>query len=169
MKTIVVAGGCFWGVQEYYQRLDGVDSTVVGYAQGVVQNPTYEQVCTGKTAHTEAVKVLYDETVLSLETICDHFFRIIDPTSLNRQGGDIGTQYRTGIYYTNDEDKETILKFIQNEQKKYMKPIVVEVQTLVNFYDAETYHQDYLQKNVNGYCHVDFHKIKPEELKREKR
>lgn len=165
MKEIVIAGGCFWGVQEYYSRLKGVESTVVGYANGITDNPTYEEVCTGKTNFVEAVYIHYDENIIPLEKIIEHLFRFIDPTSLNRQGGDIGTQYRTGVYYIDEADQAIAQQYIQSRQSEYSKPIVVEVLPLKNFYEAEEYHQKYLVKNPTGYCHVNFDVIRPEELK----
>lgn len=164
-KRIVVAGGCFWGVQEYYRRLKGVIQTRVGYAQGFVVNPQYGEVKKGLTNHAEVVEVIYDASILSLVQVLDHLFRMIDPTSLNQQGEDIGTQYRTGIYYLDDQDLPLIQNFLQEKQKKYKAKIVVEVEKLKKFYDAEEYHQDYLVKNPRGYCHVDFSKIKASELK----
>ncbi len=155
MKTIYLAGGCFWGVQEYFSRIDGVESTISGYANGNTENPTYEDVCTGITGFAETVKVDYDENIVSLEYLLEKFFRIINPTLLNRQGGDIGNQYRTGIYYVNQEDLTTIEKVFKEEEKKYEDKIVTEVLELKNFYEAEEYHQDYLKKNPGGYCHVD--------------
>lgn len=155
MKKIVLAGGCFWGVEEYISRINGVIDTEVGYANGRRKNPTYEQVCTGTTGHSEAVKVEYDENSLSLYSLLKKFFSIIDPTIENRQGPDRGTQYRTGIYYINENDKDTILKVVQEEQKKYDKKIVTEIEPLNSFFEAEEYHQDYLKKNPNGYCHID--------------
>lgn len=155
MKTIYLAGGCFWGVQEYFSRIDGVESTISGYANGNTENPTYEDVCTGITGFAETVKVDYDENIVSLEYLLEKFFRIINPTLLNRQGGDIGNQYRTGIYYVDQEDLTTIEKVFKEEEKKYEDKIVTEVLELKNFYEAEEYHQDYLKKNPGGYCHVD--------------
>ncbi|WP_130807853.1 peptide-methionine (S)-S-oxide reductase MsrA [Senegalia massiliensis] len=155
MKKIVLAGGCFWGVEEYISRINGVIDTEVGYANGRRKNPTYEQVCTGTTGHSEAVKVEYDQNSLSLYSLLKKFFSIIDPTIENRQGPDRGTQYRTGIYYINENDKDTILKVVQEEQKKYDKKIVTEIEPLNSFFEAEEYHQDYLKKNPNGYCHID--------------
>lgn len=155
MKEIYLAGGCFWGVEEYFSRLEGVVDTGVGYANGSLENPSYKQVCTGTTGHTETAYIKYDENKTNLEILLERFFRIIDPTLLNRQGGDIGNQYRTGIYYTNVEDLETINKVIEEQSKKYKKPIVTEVLPLECYYDAEEYHQDYLKKNPGGYCHVD--------------
>lgn len=164
MESIVVAGGCFWGVEEYFRRLNGTVSTKVGYAQGTKGEPTYQEVCQHKTGHAEVVMVNF-EAPLTLEKVCEHLFRIIDPTSLNKQGNDRGEQYRTGFYYSTDEQKELIVKYIEERQKEYTKKIVVEVEPLEIFWDAETYHQKYLIKNPMGYCHVDFSKIKPEELK----
>lgn len=165
MKKIYIAGGCFWGVAEYYRRLLGVVSTVAGYGQGIVENPTYQQVCTSQTEHAEIVEVQYDESVLGLSKIVEHFMRIVDPTSLNRQGNDMGTQYRVGLYSEDEQDLSLIRLLMLEYQKQYRKPIVVEVQLLRNFYKAEEYHQDYLVKNKNGYCHVNFDLIKPHELK----
>ncbi|WFA09385.1 peptide-methionine (S)-S-oxide reductase MsrA [Tissierella sp. Yu-01] len=155
MKEIYLAGGCFWGVEEYFSRINGVIDTEVGYANGTVESPTYQQVCTGTTGHSETTYIKYDEKEISLEALLERFFRIIDPTLLNRQGGDIGNQYRTGIYYIDESDLETINRIISDVQKKYEKPIVTEVKELVCFYEAEDYHQDYLKKNPGGYCHVD--------------
>ncbi|HEY8364097.1 MAG TPA: peptide-methionine (S)-S-oxide reductase MsrA [Haloplasmataceae bacterium] len=165
MKKIVIAGGCFWGVERYYSLLKGIEKTKVGYANGNIENPTYQEVKTGKTNFVEAVELTYDENVISLNKILEHLFRFIDPTSLNHQGGDFGTQYRTGIYYEDIEDKKLAIEFIKAMQKNYQEPIVVEVLPLHNFYDAEEYHQKYLEKNPSGYCHVNIHLIKPEEKK----
>ena len=165
MKEIILAGGCFWGVEAYFQRLNGVIKTVVGYTDGVSENPTYKEVCSGTTNHAEACKIIYDENIITLEKILEHFFRIIDPTSLNRQGYDIGTQYRTGIYYKFAEDKEIAENFIKAEAEKYNKPIVVDIKKESRFWNAEEYHQNYLIKNPKGYCHVDLNLIKDEEIK----
>lgn len=155
MKKIYLAGGCFWGVQAYLDMKNGITKTVVGYANGNTPNPTYEDVCTNTTGYAETVYVEYDEKEISLEKVLEHFFKVIDPTSVNKQGGDCGTQYRTGIYYVDNNDIETINKFVENEQTKYDKKIVTEVEPLKNFYDAEEYHQKYLVKNPNGYCHIN--------------
>lgn len=165
MKKITIAGGCFWGVEAYYSQLKGVINTRAGYANGLIKNPTYEQVKTGATNFVEAVEIEYDEKIITLEKILEHLFRFIDPTSINQQGNDYGTQYRTGIYYTDLKDREISLNFIYNEQKKYKKPITVEVKPLINFYEAEEYHQKYLEKNPGGYCHVNLKLIKKEEKK----
>lgn len=159
LKKIYLGGGCFWGVEAYISRILGVGKTKVGYANGNIENPSYEEVCTGDTNFVEAVEVSFDENILSLNEILDEFFNIIDPTTLNRQGADIGSQYRTGIYYSNDEDKELINNFLKKKEKYYSKKIVTEVKKLENFYDAEKYHQKYLDKNPNGYCHVDLAKL----------
>ncbi|MEI7667529.1 MAG: peptide-methionine (S)-S-oxide reductase MsrA [Erysipelotrichaceae bacterium] len=165
MKKIVLAGGCFWGVEEYYRRLKGVETTRVGYAQGIIVNPSYEDVCSGETNHAEVVEIGYDEQVISLELLINHLFRICDPCSLNRQGHDVGTQYRVGIYSSNQTELDTIKKLILAKQALYTNPIVLEVEILRDFYDAESYHQKYLVKNPGGYCHVNMNLIKAEEKK----
>lgn len=155
MRIIWLAGGCFWGVEAFFKQVKGVLDTTVGYGQGTQPNPTYEQVCTGETGHTEICEVIYDENALSLPKILELFFRIIDPTELNRQGNDRGTQYRTGVYYKDEFDFSIIHKFLEGIRGEFVKPIVVEVEPLRTFYSAEEYHQDYLQKNPRGYCHID--------------
>lgn len=167
-KTITLAGGCFWGVEEYYKRLKGVLDTNVGYANGHTDKPvSYREVCTGETGHAEAVWIEYDPAVISLPKILEHLFRIIDPTSLNKQGGDIGTQYRTGVYYQNPEDHAQIRAFVEQAQANSEQKIVVEVAPLQNYILAEPEHQEYLYVNPNGYCHVNFSVMKPEEMKPE--
>ena len=154
MKEIVFGGGCFWGVQEFMSRLKGVKKTEVGYANGRGENPTYEDICNNNTYYAEVCKILYDENEISLEIILEEFWSIIDPTILNRQGNDIGSQYRTGIYYTDKNDIEIIETSKNKEQQKYSKKIVTEVKPLEKYYKAEEYHQDYLKKNPGGYCHI---------------
>lgn len=157
-KSIVLAGGCFWGVEGYFRRLPGVLDTEVGYANGRTENPSYEEVCRNNTGHAEAVKILYDVNRISLEELLLHYLRIIDPYSLNRQGNDVGTQYRTGVYYEKDpsEIQRVFQKFLERERAKGVnRPFRVEVLPLENFYSAEEYHQDYLEKNPMGYCHVN--------------
>jgi len=156
MKKIILAGGCFWGVEEFLSRIDGVTYTEVGYANGITQNPTYEDVCTGTTNFAEVCLVQYDENKLTLEVLLDEYFGIINPTYLNRQGNDVGTQYRTGIYYFDKSDLDTILKSMENLQTKYEEKVVTEVEPIKNYYKAEEYHQKYLKKNPNGYCHIQF-------------
>lgn len=165
MRKIVIGGGCFWGVEEYYRRLKGIEATRVGYAQGITENPSYQDVCTGRTKHAEVVELIYDETAISLTKILEHLFRFIDPTSLNRQGHDIGTQYRVGVYYEEPGDEPLIKAYIASRQSEYKAPIVLEVQQIGLFYDAETYHQKYLVKNPGGYCHVNMNLIRKEERK----
>jgi peptide-methionine (S)-S-oxide reductase len=155
MKVIVVAGGCFWGVEAYMSKINGIVETKVGYANGKKKDPTYEEVCLGNTGHTEACLINYDEDLVSLEIIIRKFWGIIDPTVSNRQGPDIGHQYRTGIYYSDKEDLDIILKTKDEVQTRYHKQIVTEIEPLSCFYDAEDYHQKYLQKNPGGYCHIN--------------
>lgn len=155
MKEIVLAGGCFWGVEAYMSRLNGVVETKVGYSNGELVDPTYEQVKTSTTGHAEVCYIKYDEDKISLEELLNRFWNIIDPTVFNRQGPDIGSQYRTGIYYINTEDIDIILKTRDEQQKRYEKQIVTEIEPLKSFYPAEEYHQKYLEKNPNGYCHID--------------
>lgn len=169
IKVITVAGGCFWGVEEYFNRLKGIVNTSVGYANGNSEEVTYKEVCTGKTGHVEAVMLFYNHAVISLEDIVNHLFRIIDPTLLNQQGNDIGTQYRTGIYTQDEEELERIKIVVDSYQKEFDKNLVVEILPLENFVKAEDYHQNYLINNPGGYCHVDFSVIKQEEMKDERK
>ncbi len=154
MKEIYLAGGCFWGVEAYYKRIDGIVDTEVGYANSRVESPSYKEVCTGRTDAAETVKIIYDEDKITLEEILKALFKVIDPTLINRQGPDIGSQYRSGIYYTDENDRKTIENFIENVRGDYKMPIATEVMKLINFYEAEDYHQDYLDKNPDGYCHI---------------
>ena len=165
MRKIWLAGGCFWGVEAYFQQLRGVQDTRVGYGQGEIDNPTYHQVCSGTTGYTEVCEVTYDEVVLPLNKVLEHFFRIINPTTLNRQGADQGSQYRTGVYYTDEAERQSITTFIQGMQAGYTDDIVVEVQPVMNFHLAEEYHQHYLENTTGGYCHIDLMLAKPEEKK----
>ncbi|NLC43626.1 MAG: peptide-methionine (R)-S-oxide reductase MsrB [Clostridiales bacterium] len=160
-KEIWLAGGCFWGVEEYFSRIEGVLETSVGYANGKTENPGYYDI--PHTGHVETVLVVYDAERTSLETLLAYYFKVIDPTILNKQGPDVGTQYRTGIYYEDETDKELIKKVISEEQLKYDKPIVTEVKKLDHYYTAEEYHQDYLKKNPDGYCHIDMSILDEEE------
>ena len=156
MKDIYFAGGCFWGTEHYFKQVRGVMSTAVGYANGNTDNPTYEQVYTDLTGYAETVHIVYDPEVVSLTLLLELFFRSIDPTSLNRQGEDCGTRYRTGIYYTSEEDTTTIKEVYSGIERIIGEPLMVEVEPLRNFYAAEEYHQDYLDKNPRGYCHIPF-------------
>ncbi len=153
-KEIYLAGGCFWGTEHYFKQIEGVTATEVGYANGNIENPTYEQVCTDKTQFAETVHVCYNPEVVSLDFLLQLYFKAIDPLSVNQQGHDTGTQYRTGIYYTDPTDLPTIEKVFMREQQMYQQPLAVEKRPLENFYPAEEYHQDYLDKNPAGYCHL---------------
>ncbi len=155
LDTIYLAGGCFWGLEEYFQRINGVVDVTSGYANGNIENPTYQDVSHKKTGFAETIEIKYDPTKTDLTELLLYYFKVIDPTSLNKQGNDVGEQYRTGIYYTNENSLDEINKVIEVEQKKYDKPIVVEVLPLKNFYKAEDYHQDYLKNHKGGYCHID--------------
>lgn len=155
LSTIYFAGGCFWGVEEYFSRINGVVNAVSGYANGTTDNPSYEDIVTGNTGYTETVEVTYDEAVVSLEQLTLYFLKVVDPVSVNRQGNDIGDNYRSGIYYTRETDKIVITTLLSIEQNNHKKPIAIENLPLNVFYEAEAYHQDYLQKNPNGYCHID--------------
>ncbi|MDQ0507715.1 peptide-methionine (S)-S-oxide reductase [Peptoniphilus ivorii] len=156
MKRIVLAGGCFWGVEEYFQRTPGVIDTEVGYVNSNIPDPSYEEVCAGKSKAAEGVRIDYDESVLSTEALLDHFYEIIDPFSYHRQGMDIGRQYRTGIYYPKGDDELASLYKADRDRRQaaWERTIRVEIEPLENFYKAEEYHQWYLQKNPGGYCHV---------------
>ena len=154
LKEIYLAGGCFWGTEHYFKQIDGVVDTEVGYANGTTENPTYKDVCTDKTGFAETVHVTYNPDKVSLKFLLEMYFKAIDPTSINQQGHDTGTQYRTGVYYTDSTDEATISKVFDEEQKHIQGKIVVENLPLKNFYKAEDYHQDYLDKNPDGYCHL---------------
>lgn len=159
MAEIYLAAGCFWGAEKYFALISGVISTTVGYAAGESTNnykgkPTYEEVCTGSTGLSETVKVVYNPEKLSLKKILLLFFDVIDPTAVNRQGYDVGTQYRSAIYYTNPADIDIINEVFGIVQATYKKPIVTEMDKLGAFFDAEEYHQKYLDKNPGGYCHI---------------
>ena len=155
MKKIYLAGGCFWGVEHFLSLIDGVIETTVGYANSDIDTPSYEDLKQHRSSASETVEVIYDENKISLKEILNLFFMIIDPTLLDQQGHDIGHQYRTGIYYIDENDIELIKQELNDLQNKYTKPIVTELLPLDNFTKAEDYHQDYLIKNPQGYCHVD--------------
>lgn len=156
-ETAVLAGGCFWGMEEILRKIPGVLDTAVGYSGGTVKNPTYEQVCTGHTGHAEAIEVVFDPSQLSYEELLGYFFRMHDPTTLNRQHNDVGTQYRSAIFYTSETQRQVAeqVKAKVNASGKWKRPIVTEITQASEFYSAEDYHQDYLVKHPNGYnCHV---------------
>lgn len=154
MRQIYLAGGCFWGTQHFFKQIEGINRTEVGYANGNLPFPTYEQVYTDQTGYAETVLIEYNPETITLEEILDLYFLTIDPTSLNKQGGDIGTRYRTGIYYTTPDDLPQIQKVYNTIEQKIGAKLAVEVAPLENFYPAELYHQDYLDKNPDGYCHI---------------
>lgn len=154
-KDIYLAGGCFWGIEAYLNELPGVFETDVGYANGNTENPTYEDVCYKNTGHAETVHVVYDPAVIDLDTLLRGYFNVVDPTTVNKQGNDRGSQYRSGIYYNDEADLAIINATVEAEQKKYTQAIVTEVLPLKNYYSAEEYHQDYLDKNPGGYCHIN--------------
>lgn len=156
LKEVWLAGGCFWGVEAYIARIYGVYDVTSGYANGNTVNPTYEEVCSHTTGHSEAVHVRYDPERVSLEVLLEYYFKVIDPTMKDRQGNDRGSQYRTAIYYKDEADRFIIDSIIAKEQEKYSQKIVTEVEPLAQYFLAEDYHQDYLEKNPSGYCHINF-------------
>ena len=162
-KEIYLAGGCFWGVQAYIDRIFGVEYTNVGYANGKSEQTDYNSI--KKTGHAETVYIVYDPEKITLDELLGYYYGIIDPTSLNKQGSDQGTQYRSGIYYVDEEDRKIIESVTAKEQVKYSGKIVTEIKPLENYILAEDYHQDYLEKNPGGYCHIDLSKIPREKPK----
>lgn len=165
-ETIYLAGGCFWGTEQYMESIEGIISTRVGYALGkkegrtinLPETVTYEQVCRG-VGHAETVEVVFDPEIISLSQVLKEYAYTVDPTSMGRQGMDIGVQYRTGIYYTNQTQEPIIAAFLKELQQKYDRPVVVENLPLLQFIEAEEYHQKYLTKNPGGYCHINYEKI----------
>ena len=153
MEKAVFAGGCFWGVEALFQELEGVLDTTVGYTGGHTENPTYREICRHGTGHAEAVEVVYDPARVSYEELCLYFWRLHDPTTMNRQGPDVGDQYRSAIFYLNSLQKETAEKVKPEAQKKWKRPIVTEITAAATFYPAEEYHQDYFRKNGGHGCH----------------
>ena len=154
MKTLYLAGGCFWGTEAYLRQFPGVLATEVGYANGRTANPSYEEVCRNNTGHAETVRVDFDEAALPVGRLIAHYFRAIDPFSLNRQGGDVGTQYRTGVYYDDPALLPELEAAFREQVSRLGRAVAVELLPLENFYRAEEYHQDYLTKNPHGYCHI---------------
>lgn len=155
-EIAILAGGCFWGMEDIIRKTAGVINTQVGYTGGMTKNPTYLEVKEGTTGHAEAIQIEFNSEILSFEDLLRLFFKMHDPTTLNRQGGDVGSQYRSEIFYLNEEQKKSAEKIISevDQSKKWSKPIVTKVTLASKFYDAEDYHQDYLEKNPGGYtCH----------------
>ena len=153
IKEIYLAGGCFWGVEKFFKMAPGVIETTVGYSNGQTLDTNYQIL--KMTDHAETVHIKYDNEIVSLNKLLDYYFSIIDPTSINRQGLDEGRQYRTGIYYVDKDEIDMIKSRIESEQNKYSREIQVEVRPLKHYIKAEDYHQNYLDKNPNGYCHID--------------
>ena len=156
-ETAILAGGCFWGMEEIIRKIPGVVKTTVGYTGGTTPDPSYEDVCTGTTGHAESIQIVFDSTRLGYESLLDYFFRMHDPTTLNRQHNDVGTQYRSAIFYTSDEQRQTAerVKTRWDKSGKFNRPITTEITAAAKFYPAEEYHQKYLVKNPGGYtCHV---------------
>ena len=162
MKTIYLAGGCFWGVERYFSLAKGVLSTKVGYANGTKDNPSYLDLKSGLDDASETVKIDYDENVISLEKLLELYLRVVDPFSVNKQGEDEGVQYRTGIYFINSDEKERIINYFE---KVGLKNYKIEVLPLKKFFNAEEYHQKYLEKNPTGYCHINMANLKEDERK----
>ncbi|WP_312644113.1 peptide-methionine (R)-S-oxide reductase MsrB [Hydrogenoanaerobacterium sp.] len=158
-RQIYLAGGCFWGLEKYMQEINGATETEVGYANGKTENPTYEDVCRRNTGHAETVRVDYNADKISLPFLLNLYYEAINPISLNRQGNDVGSQYRTGIYFVRQEDEDVIRTSIARLQTRYDRPIAIEVKPLESYYKAEEYHQHYLDKNPGGYCHIGWDKI----------
>lgn len=155
IKTIYFAGGCFWGTEHFFKQISGVVATTAGYANSRVPDPSYKDVCTGTTMAAEAVEVRYDPSRVGLRTLIAMYFLSIDPLSVNRQGNDIGTQYRTGIYYTDERQLHVAEEAVKSLSDSLRQQVAVEVMPLLNFYPAEEYHQDYLEKTPGGYCHIN--------------
>lgn len=159
-ETVIFAGGCFWGLEEYFRQIPGVIKTRVGYTGGTTPSPSYAEVCSQRTGHAEALEIVFDPTQVTDTILLKHFFRIHDPTTVNKQGNDIGDQYRSAVFYTTLQQKKNTEKMIAALNKKFKKKIVTQVQTAKTFYSAEDYHQQYLQKNPNGYCHINMKLLK---------
>ena len=153
-KELYLAAGCFWGAEHFFKQIQGVTFTDVGFANGNTDNPTYEQVYTDTTGYAETVHLRYNPLQVSLGFLLEMYFKAIDPESINQQGHDTGSQYRTGIYYVDESDLAVIEDVYQEIQQQYEQPLAVEKKPLENFYTAEEYHQDYLDKNPDGYCHL---------------
>ncbi len=157
LETATLAGGCFWCTEAIFKRLKGVKSVIPGYSGGNVENPTYEQVCMGTTGHAEAIQITFDSKIISFEKLLEVFFKLHDPTTLNQQGNDVGTQYRSAIFYHNDDQKQAALKVKEKIEKSkiYSNPIVTEIVPFKNFYKAENYHQNYYDANrTQPYCQI---------------
>lgn len=160
MQRAIFAAGCFWGVQYYFDQVPGVIKTLAGYTGGHLKNPTYEQVCGHGTGHAEAVLLEFDPDLVKYETLVKHFFRMHDPTQLNRQGPDIGDQYRSAIFYFDESQRKSVEKLKRDVQSKFKNPVVTEIVPVKEFYEAEDYHQKYAEKTGRGLCHVAYAPVK---------
>ena len=158
MKELYLAGGCFWGMQKFFDQFRGVCETETGYANGPAPAPSYQDVCRD-SGHAETLRIVYDERQIPVTELLKYFFMVIDPLSVNKQGGDAGIQYRTGIYYTEEKDLPEIKNYYNKKQEEIGSPLAVELLPLENFFPAEEYHQKYLEKNPGGYCHIPESKI----------
>ena len=156
MEEAIFAAGCFWGVQYYLDQIPGVTGTTVGYTGGEMEDPTYEEVCSHTTGHAEAVLLEFDTSQINFEDLCRHFFRLHDPTQLNRQGPDVGDQYRSAIFYVTDTQRETAERVRDELQSQYDQPIVTAIEKTGPFYRAEEYHQKFTEKTGRGMCHVPY-------------
>ncbi|MFA6796365.1 MAG: peptide-methionine (S)-S-oxide reductase MsrA [Bacilli bacterium] len=165
MKEIYIAGGCFWGVQAYFDLVKGIEFTEVGYANGNIENPSYEDLKSHRATHAETLYIRYDEKMISLKQILFHMLRFVNPFSVDRQGGDTGHQYRSGVYYLSEDDRKIILDVFAQKERELNQKFAIEVEPLRNFYPAEEYHQKYLKNNPNGYCHVNLKLVKEDERK----
>jgi peptide-methionine (S)-S-oxide reductase len=165
MKHVILAGGCFWGVEAYFKQLKGVVDTSTGYIDGNKRNPTYDEVCYGVATHAEAVEVNYDESIISLEKLLEHFLRFVDPYSLNKQGNDRGKQYRSGIYVDDQNDADIVEAYFKNYFKDDYAKVQVKIKLATDYDKAESYHQSYLDKNPGGYCHIDLGLVSKDEKK----
>jgi len=165
MKEIYIAGGCFWGVQAYFDLVKGIEFTEVGYANGNIENPSYEDLKSHRATHAETLYIRYDEKIISLKQILFHMLRFVNPFSVDRQGGDTGHQYRSGVYYLSEDDRKIILDVFAQKERELNQKFAIEVEPLRNFYPAEEYHQKYLKNNPNGYCHVNLKLVKEDERK----
>jgi peptide-methionine (S)-S-oxide reductase len=156
MEQTIFAAGCFWGVQYYFDQIPGVAMTTVGYTGGTLENPSYEDVCTQKTGHAEAVLVEFDTTKVTIDELCTHFFRMHDPTTMNRQGPDVGVQYRSAIFYVTDAQRIAAERVRDKVQPQFDRPIVTIIEQAGPFYQAEDYHQKYTERTGRGMCHVPY-------------
>ena len=159
MEQACFGAGCFWGVQFYFDQIPGVKSTIVGYSGGTLENPTYEDVCYSDTGHAEVVLIEFDAHEVSYETLCQHFFRLHDPTQLDRQGPDVGRQYRSTILYTNQQQRDVAQQVLEASQSNFKQPIVTVIEALGPFYQAEAYHQKYAERTGRGVCHIAYKQL----------